>query len=144
MALGSGGLLELRLTSPLANSGDARPDLRIMEVGGFDESCFIALRPSSSLIAPDMVELGLRDTNQDGFYEITRIGGGASYIDLDRYFSAPARAVHFDAVQIIDDEVDHSSCTTTPGADIDAVEVLDAVVAIGPGSWTRVKLLYRD
>ncbi len=144
VALGSGGLLELRLTSQFANSGDARPDLRIIEVGGFDEACFIALRPASSQGALEMVALGLQDANQDGFYEITRISGGTSNIDLDRYFTAPAQAVYFDAVQIVDDAHDHSSCTTTPGADIDAVEALSSFVAIAPDSWTRVKTLYRD
>jgi hypothetical protein len=146
VALGSGGLIELRLTPAIANSGDARLDLRIMEVGGFDEACFVALRPAPPLTAQDMANVGLQDRNGDGFYEIKRIGGGASYIDLDARFTTPVapQALHFDAVQITDDLEDHGACTTTSGADIDAVEAMDPFVAVEPGNWSRVKLLYRD
>jgi hypothetical protein len=146
VALGSGGLIELRLTPAIANSGDARLDMRILEVGGFDEACFVALRPAAPLGAQDMLNVGLHDRNGDGFYEIKRIGGGESYIDLDARFTTPvpAQTLYFDAVQIIDDLDDHAACTTTSGADIDSVEAMDPYVAIEAGNWTRVKLLYRD
>jgi hypothetical protein len=146
VALGSGGLIEVRLSPIMANSGDDRADLRILEVGGFDEACFVALRPAPPLTAQDMLQLGLQDANQDGFFEIKRIGGGSSYLNVDAAFSMrmPAQSVHFDAVQIVDDTDDHSACTTTSGADIDMVEALDPLVAVAPGTWTQVKFLYRD
>ena len=144
VSLGKGGLLELVFWPPIANSGDARNDLRILEVGGFDEALYVALRPAPPYTHADMVALGLRDANQDGFYEIKRIGGGSSYVDLDLKFdiALPIYGVLFDAIQLVDDADDHASCTSTPGADIDYVEGLHPFVTIEPGTWTRVKTLY--
>jgi hypothetical protein len=146
VALGSGGLIELLVSPHISNSGDARNDLRILEVGGFDEACFVALRPASYHTAQEMLALGLEDRNQDGFYEIKRIGGGSSYIELDRIFAmpVPAETIHFDAVQIVDDADDHSACTSTSGADIDYIEAYSPYLAVEPGTWTQVKVLFRD
>lgn len=145
VSLGSGGLLELYMDPPIANSGDTRNDLRILEVGGFDEALFVALRPAPHHTHLEMLSLGLSDANGDGFYEIRRVGGGSSYVDLDKVFSKPmpAQSVMFDAVQIVDDADDHSSCTTTPGGDIDYVEGLHPFVSVELGTWTQVKALYR-
>jgi hypothetical protein len=144
VSLGKGGLLELVFWPPIANSGDARNDLRILEVGGFDEALYVALRPAPPHTHADMLALGLRDANGDGFYEIKRIGGGSAYVDLDRYFDivVPTYGVLFDAIQLIDDAQDHAACTSTPGADIDYVEGMHPFVSVEPITWTRVKSLY--
>jgi hypothetical protein len=148
VALGSGGLLELLFVGALiSNSGDSRADLYIAEVGSSDEAFFVALRPAPPTTAQDLIALGLHDINQDGYFEIGwDPGGPATHINLDAHFShaMPELAVRFDAVQIIDDPADHPDCTSNVGADIDAVEALQAYIAIEPVTWSAVKGLYRD
>lgn len=147
VSLGGGGLLELFFGGQqFTNSGDANPDLRFVEVGGFDEAYFVAVRPAPPTTAQQLSALGLTDNNQDGFFEIGRASGGNSTLDLDRHLNVAvaARSLVFDAVQLMDDDADHPTCTTTVGADIDAVEALDGTVDVAPRSWGSVKLLYRQ
>lgn len=146
VSLGSGGLLELHFGGwQIANSGDSRSDLQITEIGGYGERCLVALRPVAPTTAQDLVDLGLHDADQDGFFEI---GGSVSSgeFDLDALFNRvmPAATVRFDAIQIIDDIADTPSCTSSAGADIDAVGAAQTWVAVAPASWGRVKSLYRD
>jgi hypothetical protein len=119
----------------------------VAEVGGFDEAFFVALRPVLPTTPQDLLALGMQDANLDGFFEIGWIAGGATtHIDLDAHFShpVPQLEVRFDAVQILDDPADHTNCTSSVGADIDAVEALQAYIAITPATWGSVKGLYRD
>lgn len=147
VALGKGGILEVGFTtSQIGNSGDSRPDLQIIEVGGYSEACFVALRPGPPTTPDELAGLGLQDLDQDGFFEIGRINGGISEVDLDALFSRSVSefGIRFDAVQILDDFGDHPTCTSTPGGDIDAVIALHAYVAIAPSTWGGVKSLYRE
>ena len=147
LSLGSGGLLELLFVgTQIGNSGDSRVDLYVVEIGGFDEAFYFALRPVAPTTPADLLALGLQDQNGDGFFEFGWIAGGATTrIDLDAYFDLPVPelGVRFDAVQLIDDVLDHTTCTSTVGADIDAIEASQAYVAIEPATWTLVKTLYR-
>jgi hypothetical protein len=148
VSLGSGGLLEvLFVGAQISNSGDSRSDLFIVEVGSSDEAFYVALRPAPPTTAEDCLALGLQDANHDGFFEIGWISGGATtHINIDARFShpAPELEVRFDAVQIVDDPADHPACTSKAGADIDAIEALQAYIAITPATWGSVKALYRD
>jgi hypothetical protein len=148
VALGSGGILEVQFVgAQIANSGDGSTDLYIVEVGSSDESFYVALRPALPTTPEDLLALGLVDTNQDGFFELGwNAGGTTSHINLDAHFShaVPALGARFDAVQIIDDLLDHPACTSNVGADIDAVEATQAYIGVAPASWAAVKVLYRD
>lgn len=148
VSLGSGGLLELLFVgTQIGNSGDDRTDLYVVEVGGFDEAFYVALRPVLPTTPQDLIALGMQDVNEDGFFELGWIAGGATTrIDLDAHFNQPQPelGVRFDAVQIIDDATDHTNCTSTVGADIDAVEASQAYVSITPATWGSIKVLYRD
>ncbi len=148
VSLGSGGLLELLFGgAEITNSGDSRTDLYIAEVGSSDEAFYVALRPALPTTPQDLIDLGLRDDNMDGFFELGRNPGGtACYINLDARFNRPVRqcGVRFDAVQIIDDLADHPTCDSSVGADIDAVEASLIWLAVAPASWGSMKVLYRD
>jgi hypothetical protein len=146
LALGSGGLVRLGFAGArIANSGDASFDLRVIEVGGYSEASFVALRPALPTTPEILVDLGLADADGDGYFEIGRTTGNGSF-DLDALFNravAPLE-VRFDAVQIVDDIDDTTSCTTTPGADIDTVVALAAWVSVWERSWSDFKRLYRE
>jgi hypothetical protein len=147
VSLGSGGRLELFFaTSCIINSGDTRVDLRIHEVGGFGEDFFVAVRPVLPTTPAMLLAAGMVDANGDGYFELGRIGAGASSnIDIDARMTTrlPEGSVCFDAVQIIDDLADTPACTSTVGADIDAVEAALAYLAVEGGTWSTVKKLYR-
>jgi hypothetical protein len=147
VALGRGGMIEIGfVASQISNSGDPRADLQIVEVGGFAEAFDLALRPCAPTTPEELAGLGLRDLDQDGFFEIGAISGGLSDVDLDALLahSVPELGLRFDAVQIVDDYGDHPTCTSTPGADIDAVIALHAHVAIAPSTWGAVKSIFRE
>lgn len=145
VSLGSGGLLELHFSGwRIANSGDSRSDLRILEIGGYNERCYVALRPVAPTTPQDLIDLGLQDANQDGFFEIGRtIASGEFDLDALLNRAVPLLAVQFDAVQIVDDITDTPSCTTSAGADIDAVGSVQGWVAVRQATWGSVKFLYR-
>jgi len=146
VSLGSGGLLELYVWTEIANTGDSRPDLRIYEIGGYTEKCYVALRPVAPTTPEQLADLGLQDSNGDGYFEVGRTPSSGE-IDVDVLFnrSVEARTVRFDAVQVIDDIQDTPTCNTrTPGADIDAVAVLLPWVPVTERTWTSVKSLYRE
>jgi hypothetical protein len=146
VSLGSGGLLELYVWTQITNTGDTQPDLRIYEIGGYTERCFVALRPVAPTTPAQLIALGLQDADQDGFFEVGRTPSSGE-IDIDALFnqSMPAFSVRFDAVQLVDDIHDTPTCNTmTPGADIDAVGALQPWVAISERTWSSIKRLYRD
>jgi len=146
VSIGSGGLLELYFGGwRISNSGDSRYDLHITEIGGYTEKCFVALRPAAPTTPQDLIDLGLLDTNLDGYFEIGRSLASGEF-DIDALFnrSVPELTVQFDAVQLIDDIDDTPSCTSSVGSDIDAVEAAQRWVAVQPTTWQSVKLLYRD
>ena len=120
VSLGRGGLLELSfLDNLLTNSGDSNDDLHIFEIGPDVEDTFVAIRPTSgtlSLLNPD------DDDNGDGFFEIGKVFGSTSSIDIDSFFPGfLAGELKFDAVQLIDDPNEGNNSGPTVGADIDAV-----------------------
>ena len=120
VALGRGGILEVAFTNNfLVNSGDDSKELHIFEVGPDVEDTFIAVRPT----AETALLLGESyDADDDGFYEIGKIFGSTSSIDIDGYFIGFEKGVlKFDAVQLIDDYNEGQSSGNTVGADIDAV-----------------------
>lgn len=141
VSLGSGGLIELEFTdNVLTNSGNANMDLHIFEVGPDVEDTFVAIRPTpltAALLGPG------HDDNADGFYEIGKVFGATSSIDIDAFFPGflPG-ALLFDAVQLIDDPAEgYSLPAPTVGADIDAVgaiqsQALPLIISIDikPGS----------
>jgi hypothetical protein len=146
VSIGSGGLLELYFSGwRISNSGDSRYDLHITEIGGYTERCFVALRPAAPTTPQDLIDLGLQDANQDGYFEIGRSLSSGEF-DIDALFnrSVPELTVQFDAVQLVDDIADTPSCTTTVGSDIDAVEAAQRWVAVQPATWQSVKILYRN
>jgi hypothetical protein len=145
VALGSGGLLELHFSGwRIANSGDTRSDLKITEIGGYNERCYVALRPVAPTTPQDLIDLGLVDANQDGYFEIGKtVSSGEFDIDALLNRTVPLLTVQFDAVQIVDDIADTPTCTTSPGADIDSVGSVQGWVAVHQATWGRVKFLYR-
>ena len=122
VSLGSGGLLELLfVNNVLTNSGSADQDLHIFEVGPDVEDTFVAIRPTVNTLAI-LVSNGYSDDNNDGFFDIGKVFGSTSSIDIDSIFSGfSAGTLEFDAVQLIDDPAEGSSSGQTVGADIDAV-----------------------
>jgi len=121
VSLGSGGLLELEfLDNSLANSGDTIKDLHVFEIGSTLEDTFVAIRPDTPTAA--LLNPLIYDTNGDGFYEIGKVFGATSSIDIDSFFPpAPPGTYRFDAVQLIDDPAQGETFGDTVGADIDAV-----------------------
>lgn len=120
VALGRGGMLELAFTNNyLVNSGDESEELHIFEVGPDVEDTFVAIRPTTETA----LLLGASyDADGDGFYEIGKIFGSTSSIDIDVYFVGFEKGLlKFDAVQLIDDYNEGQSSGHTVGSDIDAV-----------------------
>ncbi len=139
VAIGHGGLLELLLTDVLlSNTGDSNFDLYIFEVGDDVEDTFVAVRPTAptaALLGPP----GPYDADGDGFYEVGKVFGSTSFVDIDAFFPGyPAGALVFDAVQLMDDVAEGNTSGATVGADIDAVGVVlpepTMVALLGLGS----------
>jgi hypothetical protein len=88
----------------------------------------------------------LHDANHDGFFEIGSAPGGDAEIDLDALFTTaiPAQSIFFDALQMLDDPADEPTCTSTAGADIDAVMALVPQMSATSSTWGQVKTLYRE
>ena len=125
-SLGRGGLIELKFTNNiLVNSGDSGHDLHIFEIGSDVEDTYVAIRP----IAETALLLGeTYDTDGDGFYEIGKVYGATSSIDIDVIFPGFSRGdLVFDAVQLVDDYYEGGSTGSTVGADIDAVGAIGTV-----------------
>lgn len=125
LSLGRGGLVELQfIDNRLTNSGNATRDLHIFEVGPDVEDTFVAIRPTeetAALLGPG------HDANGDGFYEIGKVFGSTSSIDIDAIFPGFAAGVLvFDAVQLIDDRNEGDATGPTVGADIDAVGAISS------------------
>lgn len=123
VSLGNGGLLELAfLDNVLTNSASALADLWIYEIGEEVEATFVAIRPTAATAL--LLGTGY-DTNGDGFFEIGRVAGATSTIDIDQFFAGfLAGALEFDAIQLIDDPNAGDRVSSTVGADINAVEAL--------------------
>ncbi|MEW5852109.1 MAG: hypothetical protein AB2A00_25195 [Myxococcota bacterium] len=131
VSLGRGGLMELAfLDNLLTNSGDARPDLHVFEVGEDVEETFVAIMPADEATARAVAGLcqDQRRPFHDGFCEIGKIDGGTSSLDIDQYFPGfRAGQLRFNAVQLVDDENQGKVAGRTVGADIDAVAALSSV-----------------
>ena len=126
VSLGRGGKIELKFVNNyLVNSGDDSYDLHVFEVGTLAEDTFVAIRPTpdtTNLLNPN------DDLNGDGFYEIGKIYGATSSIDIDFYFPGfSAEELVFDAVQLIDDPNEGDISGPYVGADIDAVGAIGTV-----------------
>ncbi len=127
VSLGRGGLIELRFVdNRLTNSGDNAHDLHRFEIGPDVEDTFVAIRPTA---ATDALLGPAFDADGDGFYEIGKVYGATSSIDVDAIFTGfgPGLLI-FDAVQLIDDFSEGNSTGSTVGADIDAVGAIESVV----------------
>jgi hypothetical protein len=123
VSLGRGGLIELSfLDNVLTNSASGAADLWIYEIGPDVEDTFVAVRPT----AATALLLGAAfDANDDGFYEIGKVFGSTSTIDIDAFFAGfLGGQLRFDAVQLIDDPNEGDRVGATVGADINAVEAL--------------------
>ncbi|MHC4619250.1 MAG: hypothetical protein ACYTEQ_16015 [Planctomycetota bacterium] len=125
VSLGRGGLIELLFVdNRLTNSGDDQNDLHIFEVGPDVEDTFVAIRPTpdtNDLLGPAF------DADGDGFYEVGKVFGATSSIDIDAFFPGfgPGELL-FDAVQLIDDPNEGGNTGSTVGADIDAVGAIQS------------------
>lgn len=128
VSLGRGGLIELAFTDNLlTNSASAAADLYIYEIGPDVEDTFVAIRPLPSTSA--LLGAGF-DLDGDGFFEIGKVFGATSTLDLDALFPGFAAGVlRFDAVQLIDDPNEGDRSGVTVGADINAVEALTSIPA---------------
>src|SRR5690606_2395593 len=104
MSLGDGGLIELAFNDNLlTNSGDGAHDLHVFEVGSQVEDTFVAIRPADPATLAIAQTLG-NDANLDGYFEIGKVFGSVSSIDIDAHFPGQAAgSLRFDAVQLIDD-----------------------------------------
>lgn len=139
VSLGRGGLLELAwVTTTLTNSGDDLPDLSIHEAGPDVEGVLLAVQPADQDTARALA-FSCKDERKpfhDGFCEIGFTGGGTTHIDLDAFFPGfPKGTLRFNAVQIVDDELQGAGKGTTVGADIDAVRALFTAPAPAAGTW---------
>ena len=125
VSLGRGGILELGFTdNVLTNSGDEGFDLHIFEIGPDVEDTFVAIRPTAATVGL-LDPLG--DTNADGFFEVGKVFGSTSSLDIDAFFPGfLTGALAFDAVQMIDDLGEGGSSGATVGADIDAVGAISS------------------
>jgi hypothetical protein len=123
VALGQGGLLELEFDGcRLAPSGDDEPDLRVYEVGPLIERTMVWLR----LTDPAAIAWGeaLGD-DRDGWVEVGVIEGAALDVDVDeRLAPLDPDEVRFDALRLVDDVAEGGPSGNSPGADVDAVELL--------------------
>jgi hypothetical protein len=125
VSLGRGGLIELAfLDNLLTNSGNNNKDLHIFEIGPDVEDTFVAIRPTASTLA---LLNPSGDANRDGFFEIGKVFGSTSSIDIDTFFpSFTVGTLKFDAVQLIDDRNEGDNTGSTVGADIDAVGAISS------------------
>lgn len=125
--LGRGGLIELRFVNNfLVNDATGAHDLHIFEVGPDVEDTFVAIRPTPETAL--LLDPTLYDADGDGFYEIGKVYGSISSIDIDALFPGhDAQTLFFDAVQLIDDYNEGGATGTTVGADIDAVGAIGSV-----------------
>ncbi|AQQ72464.1 hypothetical protein SMSP2_02849 [Limihaloglobus sulfuriphilus] len=125
--LGRGGLLELLFVDNyLVNSGGEGHDLHIFEVGPDVEDTYVAIRPTAETAL--ILDPATYDANEDGFYEIGKVYGSTSSIDIDAIFPGYlAGELVFDAVQLIDDYNEGGSSGSTVGADIDAVGAIGSI-----------------
>lgn len=127
VSLGRGGLLELRFVdNVLANSGDdGLKDVHIFEVGPDVEDTFVAIRPTAATFA--LLDPS-DDADGDGFFEIGKVFGSTSSIDIDLIFTGfSAATLQFDAIQLIDDYFEGNSGGSTVGADITAVGAISSL-----------------
>lgn len=126
VSLGSGGLIELEfIDNDLTNSGnDGKYDIHIFEVGADIEDTFVAIRPTTQtlrLLEPS------GDVNGDGFFEVGKVFGSISSIDIDNFFPGfSSGTLHFDAIQLIDDPSEGGDSGTTVGADVDSVGAISS------------------
>ncbi len=128
VSLGHGGLLQLEfLDNILTNSGHIpSDDLIVYEAGGY-ESTYVALRAANPETVIELASKGYLP-NAEGWFELGNIWGGTRHVDIDDYFlDYPPGALHFDAIQIIDDPFQGGSGGPSTGADIDAVAVLSVI-----------------
>jgi hypothetical protein len=138
VSIGHGGLLEVGFTdNVLTNSGNNGVfDLHVFEIGPAVEDTFVAIRPTAQtlpLLDP------AADANGDGYFEIGKVFGGTSSIDLDVVFPGQAPgALRFDAVQLVDDYFEELSVPPggSAGADIDAVGAITTAFTPGPTGTT--------
>jgi hypothetical protein len=130
VSLGSGGLLELSFTDNLlTSSGSASDDLHIFEVGPDVEDTFVAIRPTAATLA--LLPATAVDANNDGFFEIGKVFGATSSLDIDAVFGGfLAGELTFDAVQLIDDPNEGNNAGETVGADIDSVGAISSVPTV--------------
>ncbi|AFZ49765.1 VWD domain-containing protein [Dactylococcopsis salina] len=110
VSLGSGGRITLQFTdNVLTGSGDNQPDLRIFEVGPDVENTFVEI-------------------SEDGeeFISIGEVAGDVSTLDIDASLEANEidPATEFRFVRLQDNPEEGDSGGGTPGADIDAIEVI--------------------
>lgn len=126
VALGNGGLIEfLFIDNVLVNSGDDSDDVLISEVGGQVEDTFVAVRPTSA--TRELLDPAL-DSNSDGFFEVGKVTGSVSTLDIDASFPGFSRGLlQFDAIQLVDDINEGLRAGSTVGADIDAVGAITQV-----------------
>ena len=127
VSLGRGGLIELAfIDNVLTNSGDDGFDLHVFEVGPDVEDTFVAIRPTAATLAL-LDPAG--DADGDGFFEVGKVFGSTSSIDIDVFFMGFAAGdLTFDAVQLIDDRNEGNASGATVGADIDAVGAITSAV----------------
>ena len=120
--LGRGGKIELKFTNNLLiNSGSDADDLHVFEVGTDVEDTYVSIRPTAATAA-------LLGDGHDGYYEVGKVFGSTSSIDIDAYFPGYAAGeLEFDAVQLIDDYYEGGTTGSTVGADIDAVGAIGSV-----------------
>ncbi|MBI9016486.1 MAG: hypothetical protein JEZ07_04405 [Phycisphaerae bacterium] len=130
ITLGRGGKIELGFVDNfLVNSGDDLADVHVFEVGSDVEDTFVALRPTPETAAL-LGDPALYDSNNDGYYEVGKVFGATSSLDIDAIFTGfAANTLVFDAVQLIDDPNEGGQTGTTVGADIDAVGAIGSVRA---------------
>lgn len=123
VALGQGGLLELGFDGcRLAPSGDGEPDLRIYEVGPAVERTMVWLRLTTPAALAWGQALG---GDSEGWVEAGILAGSALDVDVDeRLRSLDPDEVRFDALRLVDDVSEGNWDGASPGADIDAVELL--------------------
>ena len=131
VSIGRGGLLELAFVDRvITNSGNSEPDILVHEVGPSVESTYVALQPADAETAR-AIGFRCRDERKpvgDGFCEMGRINGGTTGLDIDALFPGFAKGqLHFNAIQLMDDENQGDHKGPTAGADI------DGVVALFPG-----------
>jgi hypothetical protein len=129
VTLGRGGLIELAFVDNLlTNSASLAADLWIYEIGPDVEDTYVAIRPTAATF---LLLGGAFDANGDGFFEIGKVFGATSSINIDTFFPGYAAGVlRFDAVQLIDDRFEGDATGITVGADINAVEALTSTSAV--------------